>query len=273
MAISIGCGSWADAEYTGILYPPGWPAKERLKGYAKRFSHVEVNSTYYAIPRETVVKSWIQQTPPGFIFDLKLHRAFSQSPAKTAAAGELVKRLLAAAEPLIAARRLGVFLLVLPPSFSPERHQLSELDGVIEKLAPHLLAVELRHSDWVSRGAKTETLAYFRRRKAVWVAVDMPKIKGSTLMPAVDEATHPELAYLRLHGRNPKYLEAKTAEEGHSYAYAPRELKSLVTRIETLAEQATNVRVVANNHAEDFAPRTALALKELFKRCAKGAKV
>lgn len=272
MAISIGCGSWADAEYTGVLYPPGWPAKERLRGYAKCFGHVEVNSTYYAIPRPPVVKNWIQQTPPGFIFDLKLHRAFSQSPAKTAAAGELVKRLLEAAEPLAAAQRLGVFLLVLPPTFSPERHQLSELDGVIEKLAPHLLAVELRHSAWVTGASKAETLSYFLDRKAVWVAVDMPKIKGSTLMPVVDEVTHPQLAYLRLHGRNPNYLEAKTAEEGHRYAYAPRELTALVTRIKRLAEQAANVRVVANNHAEDFAPRTALALKQMLEKC-EGEKV
>jgi len=271
MAIHIGCGSWADPEYTGVLYPPGLPAKDRLRGYAQCFGHVEVNSTYYAIPRENVVKGWIQQTPPGFIFDLKLHRAFSLSPEKTAAAGELLQRTLGAVEPLIEAGKLGAFLLVLPPSFGPDRHRLDELDRLIEKLAPHVLAVELRHSDWVAGKRKAETLAYFRERKATWVAVDMPQIEGSTIMPPIDEVTNPQLGYLRLHGRNPHYLEAKTAEEGHTYAYTSRELASLATRIKRLAEKAAELRVVANNHAQDYAPKTALALKRLLGQTAPAA--
>lgn len=270
MAIHIGCGSWADPEYTGVLYPTDLPAKQRLSGYAKWFDHVEVNSSYYATPRSAVVKGWVQQTPPGFTFDIKLHRAFSQNPAKTAGAGDLIGLLLKGVEPLLEAKRLGAFLLVLPPSFEPTRHRLDELDSLIEKLAPHHLAIELRHSAWVQGDNRSATLAYFRERGAVWVVVDMPRIAGSNLMPAIDEVTQPQLAYLRLHGRNPNYLDAKSAEEGHTYAYTSHELSGIATRIKGLAARAQEVHVVANNHAQDFAPKTALGLKRLFGQLASG---
>jgi uncharacterized protein YecE (DUF72 family) len=171
---------------------------------------------------------------------------------------------LAAMQPLFSARKLGAFLLTLEPGFGPEKHRLDELDAIAEKFRPHLLAVELRHSGWVSPKNREATLDYFRRRRLVWVAVDMPRISHSTLMPAVDEVTRPELAYLRLHGHNPKYLEAKTAEERHLHEYSARELADIVARVNSLASHAAEVHVVANNHARDFAPRAALELKRLL---------
>src|SRR5437773_2190197 len=102
MAIHVGCGSWADAEYTGILYSKGLPAKDRLKAYATHFDQVEVNASYYSTPRRETVAAWDEQTPPGFIFHLRLHRVFSQSPTG-AMKGDLLPRMLGAVEPLVAA--------------------------------------------------------------------------------------------------------------------------------------------------------------------------
>ncbi|MEO6004115.1 MAG: DUF72 domain-containing protein [Opitutus sp.] len=264
MAIHVGCGSWTDAVYTGVLYPPGLPAGKRLNAYSQRFEHVEVNSTYYAAPRAKVTAGWVKQTPPGFIFHIKLHRSFSQSPHR-ATEGEGVNRLLAGVAPLVEAERLGVFLLVLSPSFTPARHRIEELDALASKLQPHALAVELRDRDWVKGKAREQTLAYFRARRLVWVAVDMPRIAASALMPAVDEVTRPDLAYIRLHGRNPGYTRAKTAAERHTYDYTRGDLGQLVKRVKSLADRAEQVHVVANNHAEDFAPKAALELQRLLR--------
>lgn len=261
MAIHVGIGSWGDDDYVGVLYPKGLPKSDRLRELAKSLGHVEVNSTYYATPTPAVVQSWVDQTPPGFTFSVKLHRAFSQSPAKTVAKGELVERLLTSVDPLVTEQRLSAFLLVMPPRFTPATRHLAELDTLVEKLAPHPLAVELRHKDWVTASQREATLTYFRERKLILVGVDMPKIAGSTLMPPLDEVTHPHQAYLRLHGRNPHYLDAESAAAGHHYAYDARELTGLATRVRKLADQADHVFVIANNHAEDFAPKTALALK------------
>ena len=67
--ISVGIGSWADAEYTGLLYPKGLPANERLKIYATHFNHVEVNSSAYRTPKRDVVAEWVSQTSHDFTFD------------------------------------------------------------------------------------------------------------------------------------------------------------------------------------------------------------
>jgi len=264
MAIQIGCGSWADPEYAGLLYPRGFPSDLRLSAYAMWFDHVEVNSSYYATPRKETVGRWVLNTPSSFLFDIRLHRAFSMNPEKSAKDGRLLEYLLAGLEPLFKAKKFGVFLLVLSPFFSPDRHQLAELDILIDKLRPHPLAIELRHADWVRGISRTSTLEFFRERRVTWVTVDMPEIKDSILMPAVDEVTTPSLAYLRLHGRNENYLSLKTAAERHTYAYNETELTQIAERISHLSGHARDVRVLANNHAVDFALRTALALKEML---------
>jgi uncharacterized protein YecE (DUF72 family) len=264
-SIRIGIGSWSDDAYRGVLYPAGLAASERLRHYATIFDHVEVNSTYYGAPKPEAVNKWIAETPRGFLFDIKLHRVFSQSPksaAKTEGKRDLLGYTLERLEPLMAAKKLGVFLLLLTARFSAAKHSLAEIDVLVERLRPFPLAVELRDPTWVSGAARKTTLAEFRARGIAWVAVDMPK--GKEFMPAIDEATRPDLAYLRLHGRNRAgYLAGGSAAEQHHYRYKDAELRGIAERIRALGTQAKNVRVVANNHAEDFAPRAALALREM----------
>jgi uncharacterized protein YecE (DUF72 family) len=265
MAIRVGIGSWSDSEYRGVLYPRGLPPGDRLKTYATVFDHVEVNSTFYGAPKPAAVTQWINSTPAGFLFDIKLHRVFSQSPAKAEIHGQddLLSYTLERLDPLARAHKLGVFLLLLSGRFSPDRHSLAELDGLVERLKPHALAVEIRDPAWIVGKERARTFAYFRERGIAWVAVDMPDDAG--LMPALDEVTLPTLAYLRLHGRNREgYLSGKTAAEQHAYRYTEADLLQIAKRVQTLAMGATEVRVVANNHASDFAPRAALRLRELL---------
>ena len=271
--LSVGIGSWTDKEYKGLLYPRGLPDNERLATYATWFRHVEVNSSYHRIPPVAFVENWAKQTSDDFVFDFKLPREISADPEGTAKGGRFVTQLLHAARPLIEARKLGAFFLVLPPSFGPEQHRLEELDLLAEKLQPHLLAVELRHSGWVDEARRERTLDYYRARQLVWIAVDMPRIAGSTIMPPLDEVTNPRLAYLRLHGRRPDWFELKDQEEKHTYEYSPAELEEIAARVRGLAKKADTVHVVANNHAQDFAPKTALALMKLLgiERPAAGA--
>ena len=285
MAIQVGCGSWSDSEYVGILYPPGLPAGQRLSGYARMFGHVEVNASFYTIPDRATATRWGDMTPPGFLFDFKLHKTLSRHGTRTSdlpkslrpagASGvidlspqlqaELVAYTLEQLAPLAKAKKLGAFLLLLPPRFTPKSHRLEELDPIVEALRGRPLAVELRRRDWVEGPALAGTLAYFRERGITWVAVDMPKSDAPNVMPAIDEVTQPKLAYLRLHGRNEAgYLNGKTAAERFHYDYKPRELREILSRIERLAAQAADVRVVASNHAKDFAPKTALALMRLL---------
>lgn len=262
--ISVGIGSWTDKEYKGILYPKGLPDNQRLATYATHFGHVELNMSYHRIPPAAMVEGWVKQTPPGFLFDYKLPKEIAAQPEAAAKAGRFVEATLRSAQPLIDAKKLGAFFLVLPPSFSPKNSRLEELDVLAEKLSPHLLAVELRHNAWVTGDQRERTLDYFRAKKLVWIAVDMPQIPDSILMPAVDEVTNPKLAYLRLHGRRADWDDLKTTEEKHGYQYSEAELKELATRVQQLAKKAEAIHVVCNTHAQDFAPKAALALGGLL---------
>jgi len=263
MGIRVGIGSWADDEYRGILYPPGLPVKDRLRHYATIFGHVEVNSTYYGAPKPDTVRKWIGETPPGFLFDIKLHRVFSVSPKSAnpvEGKRDLLGYTLDCLEPLAEAKKLGVFLLLLT-QFSPDRHALAEVDTLVRRLKPFPLAIELRDPAWVAGKARAATLRWFRDSGATLVSVDMPR--GPEFFPALDDVTDPDLAYFRLHGRNRAgYLQGGSAATQHHYRYKDAELAELAKRVRKVAAKAKEVRVVLNNHASDFAPRAALALRE-----------
>src|ERR671930_1192974 len=79
--IVIGTSSWADPGFVERWYPPGMAPRDRLAWYAERFEAVEVNSSFYAVPDIVTVRRWMEVTPPGFTFDVKLHRLLSRHAA------------------------------------------------------------------------------------------------------------------------------------------------------------------------------------------------
>ena len=80
--ILVGTASWTDPGFVERWYPKGMPAHERLRWYAEQFEMVEVNSTFYAVPDARTVERWCAATPPGFLFDVKLHQLFSFHAAR-----------------------------------------------------------------------------------------------------------------------------------------------------------------------------------------------
>src|SRR3954462_15867360 len=79
--VVVGTSSWADPGFVEEWYPPGLPARDRLAWYAARFAAVEVNATFYAGPDTGPAARWVEQTPDGFTFDVKLHRLLSRHAA------------------------------------------------------------------------------------------------------------------------------------------------------------------------------------------------
>ena len=192
--ILVGTSSWADPGFVKDWYPPKMPAKERLPWYSQRFEAVELNSSFYAIPDRNTVHGWVESTPDGFIFDVKVHRALSRHAAplsrclptsarrrRPPRAGArppdseleqtIAARLVEETAPLAEASKLGSYLLQLTPAFAPGKHHLEELDTLVETFAPHRLAIELRHRGWVREKRREETLAWFSgaaRHSSAW---------------------------------------------------------------------------------------------------------
>jgi uncharacterized protein YecE (DUF72 family) len=286
--ILIGTSSWADPGFVEEWYPPGMPARDRLPWYAKHFEAVEVNSSFYAIPEVGTVARWAEVTPPGFVFDYKLHRALSRHSADPqslppdlrddlevnsrrrvrltpALERALVERTIESVAPLRAAGKLGALLLQLTPSFSPHRHSLDELEALVEGLAGFKLAIEFRHRGWVEDDRVEQTLGWLTDHGTAFVAVDAPKAVHVPIMPDLDAVTNAELAYLRLHGRNTEgYLKGKTVYERFDWDYSDEELREIARRVEGMAEDAAFVHVLFNNNRGADAPSAARRFRQLM---------
>ncbi len=287
-AIAVGTSSWADPGFIADWYPPDLPARDRLPWYAERFEAVEVNSSFYSIPEVGTVARWAQVTPPGFSFDLKLHRLLSRHAATVDSLppelrdgvevgprgrvrltptleAAMARQTLESLAPLAEARKLSALLLQLTPAFAPDKHELAELTPLLEALAPHPVAVELRHRAWVGEEHLEDTLSFLEDHQAAFVAVDAPPGDHVTIMPPVDAVTRPDLAYLRAHGRNTHgYLTGKTVAERFAWTYSEDELGEIHRRVAGMAEEAAQVRVMFNNNHSLDAPTAARRFRALL---------
>jgi uncharacterized protein YecE (DUF72 family) len=290
--IVVGTSSWADPGFVEEWYPEGLAARDRLAYYAERFEAVEVNSTFYAIPAESTVKRWVEQTPDDFTFDVKLHRLLSRHSAqtnslpkdlrrrvKTTPRGRVVldrkledalaDRVLETVEPLVKADKLASFLLQLSPGFAPRSNKLDELAKLIERLAPHPVAIELRRNSWVRGKRAQETLSWMEEHGAAWVCSDSPPGDHLTIMPPIDAVTHPRLAYFRAHGRNTEgYVRGRSVAERFAWRYSDEELEEIRGRAQELAQQAEEVRLAFNNNRGSDAPVAAERMRELLSPAA-----
>ena len=285
--ILVGTASWSDPGFVERWYPKKLPAGDRLPWYAQHFDLVEVNSTFYSAPEPRMVERWCAATPDRFTFDIKLHQLFSfhstpakllppdlQSRAEIDAKGKvkptrdvqeaLLKVFLRAAAIFRSVGKMGALLLQLSPAFSPRKHELNELEPLIEELNGYKLAIEFRNRNWVTGDQLQATIDFVRKHGAIFVNVDAPVSDHFTVMRSdIDEVTNSNVAYLRLHGRNPKaYISGKTVAARFDYDYNEKEIGEVTERSEQLAKKVRDLHVIFNNNNLDYAPRAALRLRK-----------
>ena len=147
--LRIGMAGWSCQDWKGRFYPssppPGFDA---LTYYAGHFDTVEVNTTFYRIPRRDTVAAWAERTPDGFVFAVKLFGGLSHgdTPATAAAFRPFVDAL----RPLVEVGKLGCVLAQFPPSFRPHPSSFDVLTALPDRLAGVPVVVEFRHADWMS---------------------------------------------------------------------------------------------------------------------------
>ncbi len=292
--ILVGTASWSDPGFVERWYPKGMAASDRLPWYASQFEMVEVNSTFYSVPDPRMVERWCRSTPHEFTFDVKLHQLLSrhstavkllppalQRRAEVDAKGKvqltraieeaMIVEIRRSLELLRTCGKLGVLLLQLSPAFSPRRHTLSELQPLLMQLADYRVALELRKRNWAEGEHLNKVLEFLRERSVALVSVDAPAQEHFTIMPPdLDEITNPEIAYLRLHGRNAHaYTTGKTVAARFNYDYSDEEIVEVAARGRKLAKHAAQVHIVFNNNTNDYAPHAALRLRAALKQIAK----
>ena len=141
----LGCAIWSYKEWIGNLYPLKTKPADFLSLYSRRFTTVEGNTTFYAIPSEATIQKWVSQTPAEFKFCPKLNRNITHrgllSP-KIEDAINFLNRMSGLRD------RLGTTFIQLPPSYSTQYFtDLTEFLTGCSKSGLSL-AVEVRHLDW-----------------------------------------------------------------------------------------------------------------------------
>lgn len=140
----MGCAIWAYREWIGEFYPAGSRPGELLSLYSRRLTTVEGNTTFYSVPDRATIDRWVEETPPGFEFCLKLPRTVTHQ-GKLAAQGANAIAFLKQMQGL--GDRLGPLFAQLPPSYGPDA--FDDLRQFLHAWPREArLAVEVRHADW-----------------------------------------------------------------------------------------------------------------------------
>lgn len=276
MAALIGCSGWSYDDWVGRFYPAELAKKkgEWLSYYARYFSTTEINSTFYRVPNEFMVRSWIERgrQKQGFEFSVKLpqmvtHESILKDDVEKAAAQASSFEAMCVRR-LADAGLLGAVLIQLTPYFKLEgRESLRKLRALFDMLDTdsYDYAVEFRHRSWLNeRGNELaadvlETLQEFGVANAIVDGPGFPMTRSLT-------AKH---AYVRFHGRNYDIWFKDEVEDDYrinryDYLYSREELEPWVPRLLEMTANSEKTRIYFNNHGNAKAVKNAFQMMDLL---------
>ncbi len=231
----IGCSGWNYRDWRGTFYPERAPQRRWLEIYAERFETVEVNNTFYRLPRREAVEGWTRQTPDDFTFAVKASRYLTHITRLTDL-GEGIRRFYEPLEPMMDAGKLGPVLWQLPANFHRDD---GRLEGWLQALPPGMHTIEFRHESWFAE----PVMAALRAHGVALTIGDHPDRPFQT-----NEATA-AWRFVRFH----------YGARGRAGNYSATEIDTWARRISQW-RQETTVYAYFNNDWRGFAPANALLL-------------
>lgn len=238
--VYVGTSGWQYRGWKGAFYPARLPQRLWLEHYARAFATVEVNATFYRLPKPEAVDAWRRATPDDFVAALKVSRYLTHV-RRLRDPGEPVYRFLGIARRL--GRKLGPLLVQLPPNLEADTEGLHATLRALGRTVR--VAVEPRHESWFTH----ETYAVLREHRAALCLTDR---RGRT-SPLVRTA---DWGYVRFH-------------EGRATpapCYGPRALHAWAERIRKLWSTRNDVFVYFNNDARACAVRDAAVFARACER-------
>lgn len=295
MKILCGTAGWTDKTLIACkrFYPRGCNSAEaRLRYYASRFPLVEVDSSFYGMPSASNSQLWAERTPEGYVFNVKAFRLLTGHqtkpetlPASIAMAlpgngkkhlyyrdvpasvrDEIWRLYRDALEPLRQAGKLGAVLFQFPHWLTSNPEGVAHVEECASRMEGYTVAIEFRNSSWLDERYSASTLALLRNGHLVHVIVDAPA-NVSNRAHTLWEATNPDLALVRLHGRNAATWNLKGAESAAArfdYDYSDDELSELAAPIRDIAASVGTTHVIFNNCFEDEGQRNATTLMSIL---------
>jgi uncharacterized protein YecE (DUF72 family) len=261
-AIQIGPAGWQYPDWNGTFYPKrkpsGFDALDYITSY---FRVVEINSTFYRVPRPETCASWAQRTEHAtwFNFTLKAHQQMTHGPILPRP--DVIDSFKHAISPLADAGKLDAVLLQFPWSFKDDKTSRLRLEALVTRLSPLPLAIEVRHGDWF----RPEGHHFLSSLDTTVCGIDQPVI-GNSIKPYL-QIVGPAGAYVRFHGRNyDEWFNADTnRDKRYDYSYSEEELRSWMTALRDGAKTGGKVTAIMNNHFRGQAPANAFELMSLLQ--------
>jgi uncharacterized protein YecE (DUF72 family) len=240
--VHVGLSGWNYAHWrNGVFYPPRLPAARWLDFYAERFETVEVNSTFYRLPRRDAVARWVEQTPENFVFSVKASRYLTHVK-RLRDLGPGLELFLERIAPLLDSPKLGPLLWQLPPTFRRDHERLA---AALARLPAELRhTFEFRDPSWFVE----ETYDLLRRHRVALAIGDRPQVNAFQAHELTADWT-----FVRFHG----------GTRGRRGNYSESELREWAARLSDW-RRAHEVFAYFNNDWEGFAPRNAARLQELL---------
>jgi len=281
--VRIGTSGWSypsgQGTWNGVFYPKPRPRGfDELAYYAEHFDTVEVNSTFYRVPEAAQVARWVERTPAGFLFAVKLFQKFTHPDMYLKKSGGTdwspslvdIDLFRAGIEPLAAAGRLGALLLQFPPSLHAEPATRDYLSWLLDQLRQYPCVVEVRHASWFQGfEAGGDLAARLSPTGAGLVVADDPEKPSGGFFLLDNKKKPPDgfssddaPLYMRLHGRNAAaWWHHDAAEDRYNYLYSPAELRPFADRATDAAAAGRRVMAFMNNHYSAKAVANAAVLK------------
>ena len=192
MNLYVGTSGYSYKEWKGTFYPKDLPDKQMLRFYGERFRTVEINNTFYRMPKASVLEAWAAEAPADFKFVIKASQRITHHQ-RLKDAGDSVSYLLEVAGEL--KERLGPLLFQLPPNLKKDVPRLREFLALLP--AQGRTAFEFRHPSWFDE----EVFGLLRDHQA---ALCIAEAENDLEVPFVATA---DWGYLRL--RRPDYGDAE----------------------------------------------------------------
>jgi uncharacterized protein YecE (DUF72 family) len=258
--LRVGPAGWSYKDWEGIVYPAG-KSFDALSFLADYCDTIEINSSFYALPRPKDAASWARRVRnnPRFKFTAKAwnrisHEGRALDEPSLLTDCDQMRRSMA---PLMEAGVLGALLIQFPWRFRFAPEHMEYLDRVFSMLADFPLALEVRHGSW-----NQETFYNLLRGKSVaFCNVDQPVI-GDSLKPG--ERATARLGYFRLHGRNYGnwFKEGAGRDARYDYLYTKMEIRQLSAQIRKVQQSTEETYAVTNNHFRGQALVNAMEILE-----------
>jgi len=234
--IRIGTSGWHYGHWEGLYYPEKLPKSKWFGHYAKDFDTVEINNTFYQLPKQQTFENWHKQAPKNFLYTVKANR-FITHIKRLKDAEETLPRFFERAELL--KENLGPVLYQLPPSFHKDPDRLHYFLQLLPKQRTAIF--EFRHESWFSQ----DTYDLLDEFGAGFCIHDLSGVPTPRVITG-------HVIYIRFHGTIGRY-------DGN---YPKATLKNWTEWIKENLEHARGVYAYFNNDANAYAIHNAKTLKE-----------